>query len=62
MLERAVRLSESAFGMMNLYENGRFKGVALRGVPPGILSFEAASKQITPDAVVDAVLAAVRVP
>jgi len=42
MLERAVRLSESAFGMMNLYENGRFKGVALRGVPPGILSFEAA--------------------
>jgi GAF domain-containing protein len=42
MLERAVRLSESAFGMMNLYENNRFKGVALRGVPPGILSWEAA--------------------
>ena len=41
MLERAVRLSESAFGMMNLYEDNRFKGVALRGVPPGILSFEA---------------------
>jgi PAS domain S-box-containing protein len=41
MLERAVRLSQSAFGMMNLYEDSRFKGVALRGVPPGILSFEA---------------------
>jgi GAF domain-containing protein len=41
MLERAVRLSESAFGMMNLYEDNRFKGVALRGVPPEILSFEA---------------------
>ncbi|HEY7238097.1 MAG TPA: GAF domain-containing protein, partial [Burkholderiales bacterium] len=32
MLERAVRLSESAFGIMNLYEDGRFEAVALRGV------------------------------
>ncbi len=31
MLERAVRLSESAFGMMNLYEDNRFKGVVPYG-------------------------------
>src|SRR5262249_18307112 len=31
MLERAVRLSESAFGIMNLYENGEHKPVALHG-------------------------------
>ena len=37
MLDRAVRLSESAFGIMNLYEDGRFNAVALRGVPPGLI-------------------------
>src|SRR5262249_24696482 len=36
MLERAVRLSESAFGMMNLYEDGQFNAAALHGVPEGI--------------------------
>ena len=42
MLERAVRLSESAFGMMNLYEDNRFRGVALRGVPSGVLDWSSA--------------------
>jgi len=37
MLERAVRLTESAFGIMNLFEDGRFKAVALRGVPEGLI-------------------------
>jgi PAS domain S-box-containing protein len=40
MLERAVRLSESAFGMMNVYENNRFKRVALRGVPQSLIEQE----------------------
>ena len=31
MLERAVRLSESAFGILNLYENGEHNSVALHG-------------------------------
>jgi len=41
MLERAVRLSESAFGMMNLYEDNKFRRVALRGVPESLIEQEA---------------------
>ncbi len=40
MLERAVRLSESAFGMMNVYEDNRFRRVALRGVPAALIEQE----------------------
>lgn len=40
MLQRAVRLSESAFGMMNLHENDRFKRVALHGVPRSLIEQE----------------------
>ena len=42
MLERAVRLSESAFGMVNLYENNRFRRVALLGVPKSLIEQEGA--------------------
>ena len=38
MLDRAVRLSESAFGIMNLYEDGQVQCVALHGVPPELIS------------------------
>jgi PAS domain S-box-containing protein len=37
MLDRTVRLSESAFGIMNLYEEGGYKAVALHGVSPGMI-------------------------
>jgi PAS domain S-box-containing protein len=40
MLERAVRLSESAFGLMSLYENDRFTRVALYGVQRSLLEPE----------------------
>ncbi len=33
MLERAVRLSEAAFGIMNVHDGERFQAVALHGVP-----------------------------
>jgi GAF domain-containing protein len=36
MLERAVRLTDSAFGMMNVYEERRFRLVASHGVPDGL--------------------------
>ena len=42
MLERAVRLSEFAFGMMNFYENNRFRRVALLGVPKSLIEQEGA--------------------
>ncbi|MBP6768068.1 MAG: GAF domain-containing protein [Reyranella sp.] len=37
MLDRAVRLSDSAFGIMNLYEDGRYRAVAVLGVPDGLV-------------------------
>ncbi|MFO1087721.1 MAG: GAF domain-containing protein [Reyranellaceae bacterium] len=37
MLERAVQLSDSAFGMMNVWEDGHYRTVALRGVPQGLM-------------------------
>jgi two-component system NtrC family sensor kinase len=37
MLERAVRLSEAAFGIMNVYDGEQFRVVALRGVPEGFM-------------------------
>ncbi|HEU5093660.1 MAG TPA: GAF domain-containing protein [Reyranella sp.] len=37
MLERAVRLSDSAFGMMNLYDDGSFRRVALHSVPERLI-------------------------
>jgi GAF domain-containing protein len=36
MLERAVRLTESAFGMMSVYEEERFRSVAFHDVPDGL--------------------------
>ena len=35
MLERAVRLSDASFGIMNVYEDGHYRVVATRGVPSG---------------------------
>jgi PAS domain S-box-containing protein len=35
MLERAVHLSEAAFGIMNVHDGERFQAVALHGVPAG---------------------------
>src|ERR1051325_7737165 len=35
ILERAVRLSEAAFGVMNVHEGGQYRAVALHGVPHG---------------------------
>ena len=37
MLERAVQLSESAYGIMNVWEDGQYRAVALRGVPQGLM-------------------------
>jgi len=37
MLERAVRLSESAFGIMSAYGDGNFRVVATRNTPDGLL-------------------------
>src|SRR5438067_11917732 len=36
-LERAVRLSEAAFGIMNMYDGEQFRVVALRGLPEGFM-------------------------
>ncbi|TAJ42952.1 MAG: GAF domain-containing protein [Reyranella sp.] len=43
MLERAVGLGEAAFGIMNVYEDGEFRAVALRGVPDGLIDQWAAA-------------------
>ncbi len=42
MLERAVRLSESAFGLMTLHEDGKFNRVALYGVQRELIESEPA--------------------
>src|SRR5438045_5168130 len=39
MLEKATRLCEAAFGIMNTYDGGRFHTVALHRVPPAFSGF-----------------------
>jgi GAF domain-containing protein len=39
MLEKATRLSEAAFGIMQVYEGERFRTVATRNVPPALAEF-----------------------
>src|SRR5437660_2898056 len=36
MLEKATRLCEAAFGIMNTYDDGQYKAVALHRVPPAL--------------------------
>ena len=43
MLERAVGLGEASFGIMNVYEDGEFRAVALHGVPDGLIEQWAAA-------------------
>src|SRR5438132_669266 len=39
MLERATRLSEAAFGILWTYDDGRFRAVSFRNVPPAYVEF-----------------------
>ena len=39
MLEKALRLCEAAFGILNTYEDARFRTVTLRGVPRPLQEF-----------------------
>src|SRR5438477_10115194 len=39
MLEKATRLCEAAFGILNTYDDGRFRTVTLRGVPRPLEEF-----------------------
>src|SRR5947207_12307703 len=39
MLEKATRLCEAAFGILNTYDDGRFRTVTLRGVPRPLQEF-----------------------
>jgi class 3 adenylate cyclase len=39
MLEKALRLSRSAFGILNVFDGEHFHGVAMRGVPPAFAEF-----------------------
>ena len=39
MLEKALRLSGSAFGILNVFDGQNFHGVAMRGVPPTFAEF-----------------------
>jgi class 3 adenylate cyclase len=50
MLDRAVRLTESAFGIMNLYEEeGGHRVVALHGVPDSVIERWSAAPQSGPE-------------
>jgi two-component system NtrC family sensor kinase len=39
ILEKAIRLCDAAFGVIQVYEMDRFRTVALRGVPPPLAEF-----------------------
>ena len=41
MLDKAMRLCEGAFGVLNTYDGTRFRTVAARGVPPAFLEYRA---------------------
>jgi GAF domain-containing protein len=41
MLEKALRLCGSAFGVLNVFDGQSFHGVAMRGVPPAFAEFRA---------------------
>jgi GAF domain-containing protein len=41
MLEKALRLLGSAFGILNVFDGRNFQGVAMRGVPPAFAKFQA---------------------
>src|SRR5262249_7544656 len=49
MLERAVHLTESAFGIMNLYKEGGHRVVALHGVPDSVIERWSAVPQSGPE-------------
>jgi PAS domain S-box-containing protein len=58
MLERATRLSDAAFGIMQVYDGERFRTVATRRMPPALAEFLLLTpRQPTPHSAVSRILA-----
>jgi GAF domain-containing protein len=58
MLERATRLSDAAFGVMQVYDGERFRTVATRRMPPPLAEFLLRTpRQPTPHSAVSRILA-----